>query len=106
MTCVSVLLITAGTCSSTGSDYVAPLQQNPRRPERPSGTRRKRFRAGQTTSVEDGANITIQICNDYIAEGTETFEVYLTDENLKNAYFFPYGVATVTILDDDDDGSK
>ena len=56
--------------------------------------------------MEDGANITIQICNDYIAEGTETFEVYLTDENLKNAYFFPYGVATVTILDDDDDGSK
>ena len=101
-----VLLITAGTCSSTGSDYVAPEEKNPRRLDRPSGTRRKRFRAGQTTSLEDGANITIQICNDDIAEGNETFEVYLTDENLKNAYFFPYRVATVTILDDDDGGSK
>ena len=41
------------------------------------------------------------ICNDDVAEGTETFEVYFTDERLQNAYFFPYGVATITIVDDD-----
>ena len=102
MTCVFVLLITAGaSCSSTGSDYVQPAQGTA---DRPSNTRRKRFRDFQTISVLDGPNITIPICNDDVPEGTETFEVYLTDENLQNAYFFPYRVVTVTILDDD--GSK
>ena len=102
MTCVFVLLITAGaSCSSTGSDYVQPAQGTA---DRPSNTRRKRFRDFQTISVLDGPNITIPICNDDVPEGTETFEVYLTDENLQNAYFFPYRVATVTILDGD--GSK
>ena len=98
--CVLVLPITAGACSSTGSDYVAPQQGNP---DHPSNDRRIRFRAGETTSSRDG-NIMITICNDDVPEETETFEVYLTDENLQNAYFFPYRVAMVTILDDD--GSK
>ena len=94
-----VLPITAGACS-TGSDYVAPQQGTP---DRPSNDRRIRFRPGETTSSRDG-NIMITICNDSVPEGTESFEVYLTDENLQNAYFFPYRVATVFILDDD--GSK
>ena len=98
-----VLPITASACSSTGSDYVAPQQETPVNPDRPSNDRRIRFRAGETTSSQDG-NIMITICNDDVPEGTETFEVYLTDENLQNTYFFPYRVAIVTILDDD--GSK
>ena len=103
LTCVLVLQTTAGACSSTGSDYVRPQQETPGDPDRPSNDRRIHFRAGETTSSLDG-NIMITICNDTVPEGTETFEVYLTDENFQNAYFYPYCVATVTILDDD--GSK
>ena len=97
-----VLPITAGACS-TGSDYVRPQQETPGDPDCPSNDRRIRFRADETISSQDG-NIRITICNDSVPEGTESFKVYLTDENLQNAYFFPYRVTTVFILDDD--GSK
>ena len=86
----------AGECSSAGSDYVAPPQGTPDSlPE----ARRKRFRSSTTTS-RDG-DIVITICNDTVEEEPETFEVYLTDEYIENAYLFPHYVATVTILDDD-----
>ena len=84
----------AGECSSAGSDYVQPLQGTPDSlPE----ARRKRFQRGATTS-RDG-DIVIMICNDAVEEESETFEVYLTDEYIENAYLFPHRVATVTILD-------
>ena len=86
----------AGECSSAGSDYVAPPQGTP---DNLPDARRKRFRRGATTS-RDG-DIVITICNDTVEEESETFEVYLTNEGLVNAYLFPYRVATVTILDDD-----
>ena len=83
-------------CSSAGSDYVEPPQgTNVSLPE----ARRKRFRRGATTS-RDG-DIVITICNDTVEEESETFEVYLTDEDIENAYLFPRRVAAITILDDD-----
>ena len=75
----------------TGSDYVSPPQSG--------NTRRRRFRADATTS-RDG-DITITICDDSIGEDPESFEVYITDEMLQNAFIYPNSVATVTIIDDD-----
>ena len=86
----------AGECSSAGSDYVAPPQGTP---DSFPDARRKRFQRGTTTS-RDG-DIVIMICNDTVEEESETFEVYLTNEYIENAYLFPHYVATVTILDDD-----
>ena len=77
----------------TGSDYESPDQT------KNSVERRRRFHELQTTS-RDG-NISITICDDSIEEDPESFEVYITDENPQNAFFFPYRVAMVTIVDND-----
>jgi len=77
----------------TGSDYIRPSQiEN-------SPERRRRFVNGATTS-RDG-NIDITICDDTVEEDPESFEVYITNELVQNAFIFPYRVATVTIVDND-----
>ena len=82
-----------GSCSVTGSDYES-LNQTKNAKER-----RSRFHELQTTS-RDG-NINITICDDSLGEDPESFEVYITDENLQNAFLSPYRVAMVTIVDND-----
>ena len=77
----------------TGSDYEHPSQVALAR------ERRKRFQGGATMS-RDG-NIEIIICDDTVEEDPESFEVYITDEFLQNAFIFPYRVATVIIVDND-----
>ena len=78
----------------TGSDYVHPSQAAV------TSTRRRRFNPGTTTS-RDG-NIEITICDDTIPEeDPESFEVYITNELVQNAFISPYRVATVTIVDND-----
>ena len=74
----------------TGSDYVRPSQVESA-PER-----RRQFLNGATMS-----NIMITICDDTVEEDPESFEVYITNENVQNAFIFPYRVATVTIVDND-----
>ena len=76
----------------TGSDYVHPSQVSLAR------ERRRRFNPGIATS-RDG-NIVITICDDTIEEDPESFEVYITNENVQNAFFLNR-VATVIIVDDD-----
>ena len=77
----------------TGSDYVHPSQAAV------TSTRRRRFNPGTTTS-RDG-NIEITICDDTIPEeDPESFEVYITNENIQNAFFLNR-VATVIIVDND-----
>jgi len=76
----------------TGSDYVHPSQVALAR------ERRRRFDAGATTS-RDG-NIVITICDDTDEEDPESFEVYITNENVQNAFFLNR-VATVIIMDND-----
>jgi len=76
----------------TGSDYVHPSQDEATR------ERRKRFNPGITMS-RDG-DIVITICDDMIEEDPESFELYITNENLQNAFFLNH-VATVIIVDDD-----
>jgi len=77
----------------TGSDYVHPSQVEA------AAVRRKRFNPGTTTS-RDGNNIVITICDDTIEEDPESFEVYITNEIIQNAFFLNR-VATVIIVDDD-----
>ena len=77
----------------TGSDYVRPSQVAL------ASSRRRRFNPGIPTS-RDG-NIVITICDDTDEEDPESFEVYITNENVQNAFIFPYRVATVTIVDND-----
>jgi len=40
------------------------------------------------------------ICDDTIEEYLESFEVYITNESIQNAFFLSH-VATVIIVDDD-----
>ena len=77
----------------TGSDYESPNQ------DKNAVERRRQFRKLQTTSRDGTINLTI--CDDTLEEDLESFEVYITDENLQNAFLFPYRVATVTIVDND-----
>jgi len=77
----------------TGSDYESPNQT------KKAVERRRQFLELQTTSRE--GNISITICDDSLEEDPESFEVYITDENPQNAFLFPYRVATVTIMDND-----
>ena len=77
----------------TGSDYIRPSQVEN------ALQRRKRFVNGATTS-RDG-NIVITICDDTVEEDPESFEVYITNELVQNAFISPYRVATVTIVDND-----
>ena len=77
----------------TGSDYESPNQT------KNAVERRRRFNTSATIS-RDG-NISITICDDSLEEDPESFEVYITDENLQNAFLFPYRVAMVTIVDND-----
>jgi len=76
----------------TDSDYECPSQVAL------AHERRKRFDPGTTTSRE--GNIEITICDDTSEEDTESFEVYITNENVQNAFFLNR-VATVIIVDDD-----
>jgi len=75
-----------------GSDYEHPSQVPL------AASRRRRFNPGIATS-RDG-NIVITICDDTDEEDPESFEVYITNENLQNAFFLNR-VATVIIMDDD-----
>ena len=63
-----------------------------------ASSRRRRFNPGITTS-RDG-NIVITICDDTDEEDPESFEVYITNENVQNAFFLNR-VAAVIIVDDD-----
>ena len=91
--CHCLHYLTGGdSCSVTGSDYVHPSQVAL------ASSRRRRFNAGTTTS-RDG-NIMITICDDTTEEDPESFEVYITNENIQNAFFLNR-VATVIIVDND-----
>ena len=88
---LSAFSYTDGSCTTAGSDYVSPPQSG--------NTRRRRFLADATMPRE--GDITITICDDSSEEGPESFEVYITDEMLQNAFIYPNRVATVTIVDND-----